>query len=78
MRDVIPDLIAEFTLETGVIASKDVAADRALARMPEGRGDALRGARAGYLGELEDSWVDEAMVAARADAAAIRTLIDGR
>jgi len=91
MRDVIPDLMADFdgdvrnvlltlarvwfTLETDAIAAKDVAADWALARLPAGRGDALRRARAGYLGEAEDSWDAEAMVAARADADAIRTAI---
>ena len=92
MLDVIPDLMADlegdvrnvlltlarvwFTLHTGEIAAKDVAADWAIARLPEGRGDALRRARAGYLGDLEDSWDDEAMVAARADAAAIRASIE--
>ena len=78
MIDVIPDLMADlegdvrnvlltmarvwFTLDTGEIAAKDVAADWAIARLPEGRGDALRQARAGYLGDLDDSWDDEAMV----------------
>jgi predicted nucleotidyltransferase len=92
MRDVIPSLMADldddvrnvlltlarvwFTLETGAIAAKDVAADWVIARLPEGRGDALRRARAGYLGEADDSWGDEAMVEARADAAAIRTSIE--
>jgi Aminoglycoside adenylyltransferase, C-terminal domain len=91
MRDVVPDLMADldsdvrnvlltlarvwFTSETGTIAPKDVAADWALARLPEGRGDALRRARAVYLGEEAESWDDDAMVAARADAAAISTSI---
>jgi streptomycin 3"-adenylyltransferase len=92
MHDVIPDLMADlegdvrnvlltltrvwFTLETGEIAAKDVAADWAIARLPEGRGDALRTARAGYLGEKDDPWDTEAMVDARADAAAIRAWIE--
>jgi streptomycin 3"-adenylyltransferase len=92
VRDVIPDLMADFdgdvrnvlltlarvwyTRETGTIAAKDVAADWALARLPEGRGEALRRARAGYLGDAEDSWEGEALVAARADARAIRASID--
>ena len=91
-RDVIPDLMADlegdvrnvlltlarvwFTLDTGVIASKDVAAEWAIARLPNGRGDALRRARAGYLGEADDPWDAGAMVTARADAAAIRASID--
>ena len=68
MHDVIPDLIADldgdvrnvlltlarvwFTLDTGTIAPKDVAADWALQRLPEGRGAALGRARAGYLGDV--------------------------
>jgi streptomycin 3"-adenylyltransferase len=92
MRDVIPDLMADlegdvrnvlltlarvwFTSETGTIAAKEVAADWALARLPEGRGDALRRARAVYLGEEAESWDEDAMVAARADAAAISTSIE--
>jgi len=91
MRDVVPDLMADlegdvrnvlltlarvwFTLETGTIAAKDVAAGWALARLPEGRGDALRRARAGYLGDRDDSWEGDALVAARADADAIRASI---
>jgi predicted nucleotidyltransferase len=91
MRDVVPDLMADldgdvrnvlltlarvwYTRETGTIAAKDVAADWALARLPEGRGEALRRARAGYLGDAEDSWDGEALVAARADADSIRALI---
>jgi predicted nucleotidyltransferase len=92
MHDVIPGLMADldgdvrnvlltlarvwFTLETGAIAAKDVAADWALARLSQGRGDALRRARAGYLGELDESWDDEALVAARTDAAAMCTSIE--
>lgn len=92
MLDVIPDLIADldddvrnvlltlarvwFTLETGAIAAKDVAADWAMGRLPEGCGEALRRARAGYLGEAEDSWGDEAMTEARADATDIREAIE--
>ena len=92
MRDVVPDILADldgdvrnvlltlarvwFTLETGTIAAKDVAADWALARLSEGRGDALRRARAGYLGDTEESWEDEALEVARADADAIRTSIE--
>ena len=87
LRDVIPSLMADldddvrnvlltlarvwFTLETGTIAAKDVAAEWAIARLPEGRGDAVRLARAGYLGEAQDSWAGEAMVTARADATAM-------
>jgi streptomycin 3"-adenylyltransferase len=94
MRDVIPDLMADlesdvrnvlltlarvwFTLETGAISPKDVAADWAIVRLPDGRGDALRRARAGYLGEADDSWDAEAMVAARADATAIRASIEAK
>lgn len=92
MRDVVPDILADldgdvrnvlltlarvwFTLETGTIAAKDVAADWALARLSEGRGDALRRARAGYLGDTEESWEGEALEVARADADAIRTSIE--
>ena len=83
MRDVVPDLMADldddtrnvlltlarvwFTLETGTIGAKDVAADWASRRLP-GRGDALRRARAAYLGHAADSWDDEAMAEARTDA----------
>ena len=64
-----------FTLETGTIEAKDVAADWAILRLPDGLGDALRRARTGYLGEAGDSWEGEALVAAHADAAAIRTFV---
>ena len=43
-----------------------------ISRLPPGRGDAIRIARAAYLGETQDSWDDEAMAAARADATTIR------
>jgi streptomycin 3"-adenylyltransferase len=92
LRDVIPDLMANldddvrnvlltlarvwFTLETGTIASKDSASAWALDRLPGGRGEALRQARAGYLGEQVDRWDDAAMASARADAAAIRAAIE--
>ena len=91
LLDVIPDLTADldgdvrnvlltlarvwFTLQTGTIASKDVAADWAITRLPVGRGDAIRLARAGYLGELQDSWDGDALATARADAAAVREAI---
>jgi streptomycin 3"-adenylyltransferase len=64
-----------FTLETGTIASKDVAADWAITRLPAGRGDAIRLARAGYLGEAQDRWERDEMAAAQADAATIREAI---
>ena len=41
------------TLETGEMAAKDVAADWAIARLPEGTGDALRRARAEYVGQAQ-------------------------
>ena len=91
LRDVIPSLLADldddvrnvlltlariwFTLETGTIGAKDVAAEWAIARLPPGRGEAVRLARAGYLGEAQDSWSGEAMVTARADANAIVSAI---
>jgi predicted nucleotidyltransferase len=92
LRDVIPDLMADlegdvrnvlltlarvwFTLETGRIVSKDIASAWALDRLTDGRGEALRRARAAYLGEQVDAWDDPAMAEARADAAAIRTAIE--
>jgi streptomycin 3"-adenylyltransferase len=95
MRDVVPDLLADLepdtrnvlltlarvwlTLETGRIAPKDEAADWALARLPPGRGAALRQARAAYVGAATDAWGDAAsMAAARADASAIVTAIEAR
>jgi len=88
MRDVVPDLLQEldgdtrnvlltlarvwFTLETGVIESKGDAADWALERLPDGRGDALRLARDAYLGATTHAWIDPAAISmARADAEAI-------
>jgi streptomycin 3"-adenylyltransferase len=92
MHDVIPGLIENldddvrnvlltlarvlFTLETGAIAAKDVAADWVIARLPDDRGEALRQARAAYLGDEDDSWDAAAMAAARADAAAILAAIE--
>ncbi len=93
LRDVIPDLLKDLdddtrnvlltlarvwlTLETGSIEPKDVAADWALASLPAGRGDALRSARAAYLGAAADAWDDAAaMASARADAAAMVEIIE--
>lgn len=89
--DVIPDLLEDldgdvrnvlltlarvwFTVETGTLASKDVAAAWAIPRLPDGRGAALRLARAGYRGETQDVWDDEAMARSRADAAAMHEAI---
>lgn len=89
--DVVPDLIADlegdvrnvlltlarvwFTLETGTIESKDVAAEWAITRLPPGRGGAIRLARAGYLREAQDRWDGNEMAAAREDAATIREAI---
>jgi streptomycin 3"-adenylyltransferase len=92
MHDVVPGLMADLeddvrnvlltlarvwlTLQTGHITTKDVAAAWALARLPDGRGEALRRARAAYVGEANDAWDDEAMAKAREDATAMRTAID--
>jgi predicted nucleotidyltransferase len=46
------------TVATGVIRSKDAAADWALARLPAEHRAVLVRARAIYLGEAEDSWED--------------------
>ena len=89
--DVIPALMADlegdvrnvlltltrvwYTLQTGTIASKDVAADWAVSRLPAGRGDAIRLARAAYLGAADDHWDGEDLAAARADAGAVREAI---
>lgn len=46
------------TLATGVIRSKDGAADWALGQLPSGHRTVLARARAGYLGSQEESWGD--------------------
>jgi predicted nucleotidyltransferase len=46
------------TVATGVIRSKDAAADWALARLPEEHREALARARASYLGGIEERWDD--------------------
>jgi streptomycin 3"-adenylyltransferase len=46
------------TVATGIIRSKDAAADWALARLPEEHRPVLAHARATYLGEEDDSWED--------------------
>ncbi|HYH91625.1 MAG TPA: aminoglycoside adenylyltransferase family protein [Candidatus Saccharimonadales bacterium] len=56
-----------FTLSTGRIEAKDVAATWALERLPDGTGEALRLARAGYLGEANDTWDEPGRAAARTD-----------
>lgn len=56
-----------YTLETGTIASKDVAAGWALDRLPDGRGEALAIARSAYLGEAADDWDEDGKAAARTD-----------
>jgi streptomycin 3"-adenylyltransferase len=65
-----------FTLETGRIESKDVAAAWALERLPEASGEALGLARAAYLGEAVDTWDKPARRMARADWDAIVAVID--
>lgn len=68
----LPDLIAEvegdernvvltlarmwITAETGAVMSKADAAAKLLPRLPSGHAAVLRLARAGYLGEVADSW----------------------
>jgi streptomycin 3"-adenylyltransferase len=49
------------TVATGVIRSKDAAADWALARLPEEHRPVLARARANYLGEEEERWDDLAL-----------------
>ncbi len=44
------------TLETGLIVSKDAAADWALPRLPRQHRTALAHARAIYLGEVAEDW----------------------
>lgn len=56
-----------FTLSTGRIESKDVAAAWALERLPDGAGEALRLARAAYVGEYLDRWDASATALALAD-----------
>jgi predicted nucleotidyltransferase len=56
-----------FTLSTGRIESKDVAAAWALERLPAGAGEALRLARAGYVGESIDRWEAPEIALAMAD-----------
>jgi predicted nucleotidyltransferase len=46
------------TVATGVIRSKDAAADWALARLPAAHREVLARARAAHLGEEEDRWDD--------------------
>jgi predicted nucleotidyltransferase len=91
--EVIPELLANldddvrnvlltlariwFTVETGTLTSKDSAATWAISRLPDGRGSALRQARAGYVGEAVDRWDGEARAAARADASAMQVAITG-
>ncbi len=60
-----------FTLATGRIESKDVAAAWALERLPDRAGEALRLARAGYLGDADDRWDAPAITLATTDWAAM-------
>ena len=64
------------TLTTGRIEPKDVAATWAIERMPDGAGQALRLARAAYLGEADDRWDETGKVLARADADVMLAAID--
>jgi predicted nucleotidyltransferase len=64
-----------FTLSTGRIESKDVAAAWALERLPDGTGEALRLARAGYLGQVADRWDAPQIALAKADWSAMTTAI---
>jgi streptomycin 3"-adenylyltransferase len=68
------------TLATGVIRSKDAAADWALERLPEPHRPVLRRARAIYLGEQIERWEDLAdQIAPHADTviAEIMRLVGG-
>ncbi len=56
-----------YTLETGTIESKDVAAGWALKRLPAGAGEALALARAAYRGDAVDAWDAAAKATARFD-----------
>jgi len=69
---------AWLTLETDRIEPKDVAADWALDRMPDGTGDALRRARDGYRGTVVDTWDAGAIALAERDAAAMVERIEAR
>lgn len=46
------------TLDTGEITSKDIAADWAIARLPEAERRVLAHARAIYLGDEAEDWAD--------------------
>lgn len=75
MLDEIPSLLDELatdtrnilltlsrmwvTVETGEFRSKDAAAAWAMDRLPVADRPLLERARAGYLGEVDDSWVDD-------------------
>lgn len=63
------------TVATGVVRSKDAAADWALARLPEERTDVLRIARDAYLGVAEERW-DDVRAEVRAHADHVRSEID--
>lgn len=65
-----------FTLVTGRIGPKDVAAAWAMERLPAGAGEGLRLARAAYLGESVDRWDEPMLRDARADAGAMLAAID--
>jgi len=65
-----------FTLSTGRIESKDVAAAWALERLPTGAGEALSLARAAYAGEAVDHWDAPAIEHARADWVTMTAAID--
>lgn len=65
-----------FTLATGRIESKDVAAMWAMNCLPDGTGEGLRLARAGYLGDAVDEWNESAMANARADWQAMLAAIE--
>ena len=65
-----------FTLATGRIESKDVAATWALERLLDGAGEGLRLARAGYLGDARDTWDEPAKAGARMDWQAMVEAID--
>ena len=65
-----------FTLSTGRIESKDVAAAWALERLPSGVGEGLRLARSAYLGEAGDHWDAPATALAMTDWTAMTAAID--